>query len=97
MLKKIRNVLWLLLILAALFCGAWVVVDNNSLVDFNLFGLLVSRQSLGLLVLATFSVGLVVGLLCNILVTSWMVIKLKRLQKRLNKQESKNIPAGKNL
>lgn len=95
MLKKVRSVLWLLFFLAALFLGAWVVVDNNYLVDFNLFGFLISRQTLGLLVLASFAVGLLTGLLGSVLITSWMAIKLNRLQKRLQKQEVKNTPSGK--
>lgn len=95
MLKKIRNVLWLLFFLVASFLGAWIVADNNHLVDFNLFGFLIPQQTLGLLVLVSFATGLFVGLFGNVLVTSWMVIKLNRLQKRLNRQEAKNTTPGK--
>lgn len=95
MLKKIGNVLWLLFFLAALFLGAWVVVDNNSLVEFNLLGFLIHQQTLGLLVLASFAVGLFIGLFGNVVITSWMAIKLNRLQKRLQKQEAKNNLPGK--
>jgi len=95
MLKKIRNVLWLLFFLAAFFLGAWIVVDNNYLVDFNLFGFLIPQQTLGFLVLASFAAGLLLGLFGNILVTSWMAIKLNRFQKRLQKQEVKSTSSGK--
>jgi len=95
MLKKIRNVLWLIFFMAACFLGAWVVVDNNYLVDFNLFGLLISQRTVGFLVLASFAAGLLLGLFGNILVTSWMAIKLNRFEKRLQKQEVKSASTGK--
>lgn len=95
MLKKITSLLWLLFVLAAVFLGAWVVVDNDSLVVFNLFGFVLPQQTLGLLVLVAFSAGLLLGLFANVLITSWMVFKLARLQKRVQKQETKNTAVGK--
>lgn len=95
MLKKIRSVLWLLLFLAIMFLGAWIAVDNNQLVDFTFFGFLVNQQTLGVLVVISFALGLSVGLLGNVLLTSWMAIRLNRLQKRLQKQEPKNPASGK--
>ncbi len=97
MLKKINNLFWLLFVLVAILLGAWVVVDNDILVNFNLFGFVLPQQPLGFLVLVAFAVGIVLGLFGNILVTSWMAIKLNRMQKRLQKQETKSLSSGKTV
>src|SRR5690606_18042007 len=97
MLKKIRNVLWLVFFLAIVFLGAWIAVDNSQQVDFIFFGILFSRQALGMLVVGSFVAGVLLGVLGNALLMSWMLIRLKRLQKRLQKQENKNNPPGKGV
>lgn len=83
MLKKIRRWLSLLLIVASMLLGFWVYEENTSPVGLTLFGFVLEQHPLGLLVIITFVSGIALGLFCNVLATSWMIFKMKRLQKRL--------------
>ncbi len=89
MLKKIRRWFSVLFVLASMLVGFWVYAENTSPVALTLFGFTLESQPLGLLVIATFTVGILLGLFCNVLVTSWMIFKLKRLQKPLRGFEDK--------
>jgi len=89
MLKKVRRWFSALFVLASMLVGFWVYAENPNAVGLTLFGFPLGPQPLGLLVIATFVVGVVLGLFCNILMTSWMVFKLKRLQKQLRDLELK--------
>jgi len=97
MFKKVRSFLWLLFFLVALFLGAWIAVDNPHPIDFMLFGFSMPQQELGLLMLAVFAAGLLLGLFANIFVMAWMALKLSRLQKRTQKKEEKISPSGRPL
>jgi len=63
--------------------GFWVYAENANPVELTLFGFTLEQEPLGLLIIATFAVGIVLGLFCNIFVTSWMMFKMKRLQKQI--------------
>ena len=87
MLKKIRRWTSLVFILVSMLLGFWVYAENTSAVELTLFGFTLEQQPLGLLIIATFATGIVLGLFCNIFVTSWMMFKMKRLQKQLQSLE----------
>ena len=71
------------MIVASLLVGFWVYEENTTPVALTLFGFALDQQPLGLLVIITFVSGIVLGLLCNVLATSWMLFKIKQLQKNL--------------
>jgi uncharacterized integral membrane protein len=88
MLASLRKWLIFIFILASLLLGLWLCAENTTPVQFILFGYPLEAQPLGLLVIATFSAGILVGLLGNVLTTSWLVFRVKRLQKRLTIMEN---------
>jgi uncharacterized integral membrane protein len=87
LLKKIRRWLAFLFIIASMLLGFWVYVENSSPVSLTLFGFALEQQPLGLLVIITFVSGVALGLFCNVLATSWMIFKMKRMQKQLRRFE----------
>ena len=82
MLKKIRRWFILLFIIASMLVGFWVYADNANPVALSLFGFSWEPQPLGLIIIATFTSGVVLGLICNVFVTSWLLFKMKRLEKQ---------------
>lgn len=87
MLKKIRGWLSVLFIFISMLLGFWVYAENTNPVELTLFGLALQAQPLGLLIIITFASGILLGLFCNVLATSWMIFKMKRLQKQLQRFE----------
>jgi len=83
MLKKIRRWFFLLFILASMLLGFWVYAENSNTVELTLFGFIWEQQPLGLIIIAAFSSGIILGLFCNVFVTSWILFKMKRLEKQL--------------
>jgi len=71
--------------------GFWVYIENTNPVELTLFGLVLDRQPLGLLIIITFASGILLGLFCNVLATSWMIFKMKNLQKKLQHFEIRNL------
>jgi len=95
MVGRLRKALLLLVILVSLVLGLWPCADNTEPVALVLYGFRIEPQPLGLLVVATFGCGVIAGLLGNLLATSWLVFRLKRLQKRLVILEGRKDTAGK--
>lgn len=83
MLKKIRRWFFLLFILASMLLGFWVYAENSNPVELTLFGFTWEQQPLGLIIIAAFASGIILGLFCNLFVTSWILFKMKRLEKKL--------------
>jgi uncharacterized integral membrane protein len=65
--------------------GFWIYVENPAPVEFTLFGFVLDQRPLGLLVVTTFTLGILLGLFCNVLATSWMIFKMKQLQKQIRR------------
>jgi hypothetical protein len=84
MLKKIKNILFLVFFAISFFIGCWIYIDNNILVDLSLFGLVLPRLNLGLVLLSVFSLGVLCGLFGNVLVIGWMSMKIRQLQKKVS-------------
>jgi uncharacterized integral membrane protein len=91
LLKKIRKWLSVLFIFASMLVGFWIYAENTYPVEVMLFGFPLQAQPLGLVIIVIFTSGIVLGLFCNVLVTSWMVFKMKRLQKQLQRFEPHNL------
>ena len=85
MLKRIKSIFLTLFILSAVFLGAWFVVHNNQVVDVEIFGFFLRQQTLGLLLLLAFVLGLLLGISSSFVLTTWMSLKIVRLQKKLHK------------
>ena len=79
MLKKLW---WLLIAVAAIWLGIWIVIDNPAPVVFKLFGFETKPLPGGLWLLVTFAVGCVVALVAS----SPALVRLNHRVKRLNKQ-----------
>jgi uncharacterized integral membrane protein len=90
MLASLRKWFIFIFILVSLLLGSWLCAENTAPVQLVLFGYLLEAQPLGLLVIATFSAGVIVGLLGNVLTISWLLFRLKRLQKRLTIMENQH-------
>ena len=78
----LKKLWWLLIAIAAIWLGIWVVVDNPDPVAFKLFGFETKPLPGGLWLLATFAVGFVVALVAS----SPALVKLNHRVRRLNKQ-----------
>lgn len=78
----LKKLWWLLIAIAAIWLGIWVVVDNPDPVAFKLFGFETKPLPGGLWLLATFAVGCVVALVAS----SPALVKLNHRVRRLNKQ-----------
>lgn len=78
----LKKLWWLLIAIAAIWLGIWVVVDNPDPVSFKLFGFETKPLPGGLWLLATFAVGCVVALVAS----SPALVKLNHRVRRLNKQ-----------
>jgi uncharacterized integral membrane protein len=81
----LKKLWWLLIAVAAIWLGIWIVIDNPELVSFNLFGFETKPLPGGLWLLATFATGCVVALV----VSSPTLVRLNHRAKRLNKQLTK--------
>jgi|TARA_R110000822_G_scaffold59736_7_gene148825 uncharacterized integral membrane protein len=62
----LKKLLWLLVALAAVWLGIWVVFDNPEPVAFRLFGFDLGLLPGGLLLLAAFAIGCITGLIVSI-------------------------------
>jgi uncharacterized integral membrane protein len=81
----LKKLWWLLIAIAAIWLGIWIVIDNPELVSFNLFGFETKPLPGGLWLLATFAIGCVVALIAS----SPTLVRLNHRSKRLNKQVAK--------
>ncbi len=78
----LKKLWWLLVAIAAVWLGIWVVFDNPEPVAFHLFGFDLGLLPGGLLLLATFSIGCIAGLIFSFPALA----KLRHRVNVLNKQ-----------
>jgi len=78
----LKKLWWLLIAIAAICLGVWVVIDNPEPVAFTLFGFETKPLPGGLWLLVTFAIGCVVALIAS----SPALVRLNHRVKRLNKQ-----------
>jgi len=83
---KLKTLWWIIVALLAIWFGFWVVVDNPESITVKLAGFEMKSLPSGLLLLAVFSGGCLVGLLAGLP----SVTKLKRQVGRLNRQLPKS-------
>jgi uncharacterized integral membrane protein len=73
----LKKLWWLLVAIVAVWLGIWVVFDNPDPMAFHLFGFDLGLLPGGLLLLATFSIGCITGLIFSF-------PALARLRRRVN-------------
>jgi uncharacterized integral membrane protein len=81
----LKKLWWLLIAIAAIWLGIWVVIDNPDPVIFKLFGFETKPLPGGLWLLATFAIGCIVALVAS----SPSLVRLNHRAKRLTKQLEK--------
>ena len=94
MLANLRKWLILLFTLISILLGLWICVENTLPAQLTLLGYSLPSQPLGLLIIVTFAVGTLTGVLGNVVTTSWLLYKLRRMQKRLNDIDSHRIDSN---
>jgi len=92
--KYIKLLLVSVFFLASMLVGFWLVSENEAAVSLMLFGLALPELSLGLIVVMTFACGIFIGLLANMLVNSMLLLKIRSLNKKLNKSAGEAIGNG---
>ena len=80
--NKLKLLCWILVVLAAVWLGFWLVVDNPQVITVRLLGFEVESLPTGLWFLLVFSTGCLIGLLCG-----WpQLIRLKKQLSSLNRR-----------
>ena len=62
----LKKLCWLLVAIAAVWLGIWVVFDNPDPIAFRLFGFDLGLLPGGLLLLAAFAIGCITGLIVSV-------------------------------
>ncbi|PQA52233.1 lipopolysaccharide assembly protein LapA domain-containing protein [Amnimonas aquatica] len=73
--NAIRKLLFWLLLLAFVFAGFWMVIVNDDTLNLNLLFMQVLNVNAGFVILVTFTLGLVLGLLVG---SSWTRLSIWR-------------------
>lgn len=85
----VRKILFWLLLGVFVFAGFWMVIVNDDTLNLNLLFMQVLDVNAGFVILVTFTLGLVLGLITG---SSWMRLSIWRKDRRQAARDKTTIP-----